>query len=171
MTISRSSFSSARETELADIEIAQGPVVAFDLGDRRIGIAVSDADATIAFGRETVTRSGEALPWRALLAVLEREGAGGVVVGDPLHLDGSSGERSQAARRFADEMGERSGLPVALQDERLTSVQAQRTLVAVRPGRAKKKRGPEDVDQVAAVLILQTWLDRRSAHRSDGGGP
>jgi putative Holliday junction resolvase len=68
-------------------------------------------------------------------------------------------------------MGERSGLPVALQDERLTSVQAQRTLVAVRPGRAKKKRGPEDVDQVAAILILQTWLDRRSAHRSDGGEP
>jgi len=137
-----------------------GRVVAFDLGDRRIGVAVSDPTGTIAEGRETLERSGESFPWRALLGVVEEAQAVRIVVGDPVHLDGSVGERSRISREFAEEIGRRTGLPVDLEDERLTSVQAQRTLRETRPGRGAKRRGQEDVDRVAAVLILQAWLDR-----------
>jgi putative Holliday junction resolvase len=175
-----------------------GRVVAFDLGDKRIGVAVSDPTGTIAEGRETLIRSGESLPWKAILALLEEWEAALVVVGDPLHLDGSAGERARLAREFAGEVSRRSGLPVDLQDERLTTVQAERALREgrggggggggeagwrsgggmedarrARGGRERAGRGriaskrrrtkTEDVDRIAAVLILQTWLDRRAA--------
>lgn len=143
-----------------------GRVIAFDLGDRRIGVAVSDPMRTIAEGRDTLERSGESYPWRALLAEVEAAEASRIVVGDPVHLDGSIGERARLSRDFAREIGERTGLPVDLQDERLTSVQAQRTLIETRPRGGKKRKGRrEDVDRVAAVLILQAWLDAAAARR------
>ncbi len=141
-----------------------GRVVGLDLGDRRIGVAVSDPFGSIAQGRDTLLRDGESYPWRAILGVVTESEAVRVVVGDPLHLDGSSGDRSQAARAFAAELEERAGVPVELQDERLTSVQAERTLRETgRTGRKKKK---EDVDRLAAVLILQAWLDGAAARGS-----
>ncbi len=142
-----------------------GRIAAFDFGDRRIGVAVSDPTGTIADGRETIVRSGDSIPWRAILGWLDEVDATRIVVGDPIHMDGRVGERAMICRRFAEDLGERSGRPVAMQDERLTSVQAQRTLIELRPGRAKKKRKGrvEDVDRVAAVLILQAWLDGRAA--------
>ncbi len=146
-----------------------GRVAAFDFGDRRIGVAVSDPTATIAEGRDTIVRSGDSVPWRAILALLEEHDVVQVVVGDPIHMDGTAGERARISRSFAEELGERADVPVAMQDERLTSVEAQRTLIETRPGRGKKKRKGrvEDVDRVAAVLILQTWLDGRAA-RGEG---
>jgi putative Holliday junction resolvase len=144
---------------------ATGRVIAFDLGDRRIGVAVSDPGRTIAEGRDTLERSGESYPWRALLAAVEESEAARVVVGDPLHLDGTVGDRARRAREFADEIGRRTGLPVDLQDERLTSVQARRTLIETRPRGKKRKDRREDVDRVAAVLILQAWLDAAAARR------
>ncbi len=146
-----------------------GRVAAFDFGDRRIGVAVSDPTATIAEGRDTIVRSGDSVPWRAILALLEEHDVVQVVVGDPIHMDGTAGERARISRSFAEELGERADVPVAMQDERLTSVEAQRTLIETRPGRGKKKRKGRvaDVDRVAAVLILQTWLDGRAA-RGEG---
>jgi putative Holliday junction resolvase len=138
-------------------------VVAFDLGERRIGVAVSDPTGTIAEGRETLRRSGDALPWKAILAVVEEAAAERVVVGDPIRMDGSVGESARRAREFACELAGRSGANVELQDERLTSVQARRALIETRSGSGKRPKGGEDVDRVAAVLILQAWLDRRAA--------
>jgi putative Holliday junction resolvase len=139
----------------------KGPVVAFDFGERRIGVAASDPSGTIAFGRDTISRSGESVPWRAILELVREAEAQRLVVGDPIHMDGSAGESSRLAREFAQELGRRTGLQVELQDERLTSVEAGRTL------REGRKRGGPPIDrasgiqdQVAAVLILQTWLDR-----------
>ena len=146
-----------------------GRWVGFDLGDRRIGVAVSDPTGFLAEGRDTLERSGESFPWRAIESVLEAADAAGVVVGEPINMDGSIGERAELSRRFAEELRERTGVRVELQDERLTSVQAQRMLIETRPGgsgggkRSRKKgkgKREEDVDQVAAVLILQAWLDR-----------
>jgi putative Holliday junction resolvase len=139
-----------------------GRVVAFDLGDRRIGVAVSDPTATIAQPRETLRRDGEAWPWRAILALLEEEEAVQIVVGDPRHLDGSESERSRGARAFAEEIGRRSGLPVDLEDESLTSVEAERTLRKARRRRGRS-RDKGEVDRVAAAHILQDWLDARAA--------
>lgn len=146
--------------------MSEGRVIAFDPGDRRIGVAVSDPGRIIAEGRETLERSGESWPWRAILAVIEEAGAVRVIVGDPVHLDGSVGERSRRSRELAEEIERRTGLPVDLQDERLTSVQARRTLIETRPrGGRKRKEKREDVDRVAAVLILQAWLDAAGAAR------
>jgi putative Holliday junction resolvase len=143
-----------------------GRVIAFDLGDRRIGVAVSDPGRTIADGRDTLERSGESYPWRALLGAVEEAQAARVVVGGPLHMDGTVGERARRSREFAEEFARRTGLPVDLQDERLTSVQARRTLIETRPrGGKKRKDQREDVDKVAAVLILQAWLDAAAARR------
>lgn len=143
-----------------------GRVVAFDLGDRRIGVAVSDPLGVLATGRDTIRRDGEAYPWRALLAVIEECEAVRVVVGEPLHMDGGESDRSRAARAFAAELRERTGLPVDLEDERLTSDEAERHL-ARSGGRngARRRRERGDVDRVAATLILQGWLDDRAAER------
>ena len=141
-----------------------GRVVAFDLGDKRIGVAVSDPNGRLALPRDTIARSGESWPWRVILEIVTEAEAVGVVVGDPLHMDGRVSERSRLSRAFAEELGKRTGLPVALQDERLTSVQAERSL---REGRGGKRK-PMDVDRSAALIILQAWLDTRAA-RGDAG--
>jgi putative Holliday junction resolvase len=125
-------------------------------------VAVSDPTGTIAEGHETIHRSGASVPWRSVLEVVERAGAECVVVGDPIHLDGSLGERARLARDFAEQMAQRANVRVELQDERLTSVQAERILRETKPGRRRRK---EDVDRVAATLILQAWLDRRAVDR------
>jgi len=138
-------------------------VIAFDLGDRRIGVAVSDPLRVLASGRDTIERDGESYPWKALLAAVAREEAVAIVVGDPLNADGSPGERSAMARAFADEIGRRSGLPVDLEDERYTSEEAERRLAEA--GRPARGRPRGDVDRAAATLILQGWLDDRTAGR------
>ncbi|MFN8176747.1 MAG: Holliday junction resolvase RuvX [bacterium] len=140
----------------------KGRVVAFDPGDRRIGVAVSDPEGKIALPRPTIQRSGESWPWRALLEVIREAEATRLVVGDPIHLDGSTGARSRISHELADELARRTGLPVDLQDERLTSVQATRALGESRGSRGKSV----DVDRAAAILILQAWLDR---HARDEG--
>jgi putative Holliday junction resolvase len=134
--------------------------VGLDLGDRRIGVAVSDPERRVALPRATLERSGASWPWRALLDVVRDAEATRVVVGDPLRMDGTPGERSRISRQFAEEMAKRSGLPVELQDERLTSVQAGRALAEGARG-ARRRRA--DVDRSAAILILQAWLDGRAA--------
>lgn len=136
-----------------------GRVIAFDLGDRRIGVAVSDPTGTIAQGRETIRRDGEAWPWRAILAAIGDAEAVAVVVGEPVHVDGGESDRSRRARAFAEELERRAGVPVALEDERYTSAEAERMLRET--GRARRKRDRGDVDRAAAVLILQGWLDDR----------
>lgn len=153
-----------------------GRVVAFDPGDKRIGVAVSDPFGTIALGRPTLERSGDSWPWRALLQVVEESEAVRVIVGDPLRMDGTAGTRSEISRKFAAEVAERTGLPVELQDERLTSVQAERGLRASGGGGrgGRNARGRQEargeVDRSAAVLILQAWLDRRAARAARGEG-
>ena len=145
-----------------------GRVIAFDLGERRIGYAVSDPTGLIADRSDVIPRSGQAFPWRAILAVIAQTEAVRLVVGDPLRLDGTVGERSRLAREFADELARRSGLPVELEDERLTSVEAESILR--KTGRAPRRRRKGDVDRKAAELILQAWLDDRGGERSSGGG-
>ena len=142
-----------------------GRIVAFDPGDRRIGVAVSDPAGRLALPRPTLERSGESWPWRAILRVVEEAEATGIVVGDPRRMDGTVGERSRLSRDFAEELARRTGLPVELQDERLTSVEAERALA--QDPRAKRKKG--DVDRSAAILILQTWLDVRAVRREGAG--
>jgi putative Holliday junction resolvase len=158
---------------------ANGRVLAFDWGERRIGWAVSDPSRLIAEAGGHVERSGESVPWRAILALVEEWTPSDLVVGDPLSMSGEPGRSSGQARAFAAELSRRASLPHEMQDERLSSVEAERILVErhgarARPsGAAEARKRKADVDRVAASLILQTWLDRRRARersrRPEGG--
>ena len=130
-----------------------------DLGSKRIGVALSTSDGTMATAYEVVERSREReRDHRAIAALAADTGAELLVVGLPLSLDGSDGPAATAARDEADELGAATGLPVELWDERLTTVTADRDLAgAVLDARGRRRV----VDKVAAAVMLQAWLDHR----------
>jgi putative Holliday junction resolvase len=135
-------------------------VVGVDLGERRIGVAVSDGTGTLASPRCTIERSGDAAADRAALAaVVEEVEARRVVVGLPLSLNGRRGPAARAAQADADELAELlapRGVTVETFDERLTTVSASRSLTdAGHRGRAQRAK----IDQSAAAVLLQAWLD------------
>ncbi|MCD6129051.1 Holliday junction resolvase RuvX [Candidatus Bipolaricaulota bacterium] len=129
-----------------------------DVGDRRIGIALSDETGTVAQGRGVYTRQGEKEDLSYFVELCRRERVEKIVVGLPLNMDGSEGEQAAKVRAFAEALSERAGLPVEYLDERLTTVEADRVLSQA-GFREKKKRKVRD--ELAAVLILQAWLDSR----------
>ncbi|MDP6529565.1 MAG: Holliday junction resolvase RuvX [Gemmatimonadota bacterium] len=139
--------------------------MAFDFGDRRIGVAVSDPLRIAAEALPTILRPGNTIPWKEVVRTIRRAETVQLVVGDPLQMDGTPGERSSICREFAEELGRRTSLPVDLQDERLSSVEAERTL-SVDPGSRGKRQDKADVDRVAAILILRGWLDRADTDAS-----
>lgn len=131
--------------------------VGIDLGSRRIGVALSDSARTVATPYETVHRSGAPEhAHRRIAEIVAAEGADTVVVGLPLSLDGSTGPAARAVLDEVDRLGAVVGAEVVTWDERLSTVEAERGMRAmgVRRGR---RRGI--VDQLAATVILQSWLD------------
>jgi putative Holliday junction resolvase len=136
-------------------------VLGIDLGARRIGVAISDAAQRMASGLTVVTRSGDlGADHRALAALAGDEEAVAAVVGLPRSLDGSLGPAAQGVGQEVEQLRTVLNVPVEVVDERFTTVTATRALRAggARPGRARRL-----VDQEAAALILQSWLDRRQA--------
>jgi putative Holliday junction resolvase len=137
-------------------------VVGLDVGERRIGVAISDATRTLArpVGVLTIAKLDAAAVARAADEVgrlaAEDDGVAAIVVGLPRRLDGSPTALTEGVRGFASQLGARTGLPVALQDERLTSVEAEsRLAVRDKDWRSRKKR----LDAAAAAVILQDHLD------------
>jgi len=134
-------------------------VLGLDLGSRRIGVAVSDPGQVIATPHGVVERSGdEAVDHRRILEIARELGAERIVVGLPLSLDGSVGPAAAAALAEVERLGATTDLPVDTYDERFTTVTADRHL------RARKKQGRarrEVIDQTAAAVMLQAWLDGR----------
>ena len=130
-----------------------------DLGTKRIGVAIADSAGTVATPYEVIARTGDRARDHRRIAELAAEAeADQLVVGLPLSLDGSVGPAAQAARAEADELAAATGLPGAPWVERLTTVTADRSLMALdlkAPARRKV------VDQVAAAVMLQAWLDHR----------
>lgn len=133
-------------------------VLAVDLGTRRVGLARSDESATIAEPLGVLPAEPAATLVERLAAAAQEVGAAEIVVGLPRRLDGSLGPEAQSARQLAGELRRRTGLPVALADERLTSVAAERALIETGARRGRRR---QVVDQVAATLILQGYLARR----------
>ncbi len=144
----------------------RGPILGIDLGEKRIGLAVSDAAASIAFPAGFIVSHGRPRDVAALREVIEERGIVRIVVGLPIHLDGRASPGSAAARGFADALGEATGLPVDLLDERWTSRAADRSLSETKGGRKKRR---EAVDAVAATLLLRTYLERQWASRAPCG--
>lgn len=132
-----------------------------DYGERRVGVAVSDPTGTLATPLPTLRRRrGKRPPLAALEGIGREHGVKAVVFGLPLELDGTESEWTREVRRVAEALGERLEVPVHFVDERLTSVRAEEAVR--RSGLPRSKReDKERVDRAAAVLILQTWLDRR----------
>ena len=140
-------------------------VLAFDYGDRRIGVAVSDPTRTIASPLPTlVRRAGKRPPWAEISRIVEEQEPAALVVGLPLGLDGEENTWTAEVRAFGDQLSRRTGLPVHWIDERLTSVQAERTVRSLGLRRSEREQKGR-VDAAAAALILQQFLASRS--RSD----
>jgi putative Holliday junction resolvase len=138
-----------------------------DHGTRRVGIAVSDPDAAFAFALETHVEGRDGSVLEHLARLVRERGAEAVIVGLPLTADGREGESAVRARRFAERLQTALPVPVELWDERYTSREADRFLPRSR-GRSRAERDQGERDAVAAELILQGWLDRRSAaNRAD----
>ena len=149
-------------------------VLAVDWGERRVGLAVCDPTGTIASGLPTlVVHSFEEAVHGVHRAATEAE-AERIVVGLPLTLAGVRGEAAQRAETFAEAIARRTGLPVELMDERLTSALSQRRLreTGARGGATKRsrERARARVDQGAAMALLEGWL-ARAAHAADHDPP
>jgi putative Holliday junction resolvase len=128
-----------------------------DLGDKTIGIAISDRGFSFAHPRPVIMRKKFSLDAAALLTVLHKENAGAIVLGLPINMDGSEGSRAQKSRAFVRNMAGMTDLPFVLWDERLSTVAAERTLIEMDFSR-RKRAGK--IDSAAAAFILQGVLDR-----------
>ena len=141
--------------------------IAFDIGTRRVGVAVSDPAGLIATPLQVIMRSGDPARDAAALAKLaEVNEAGRIVAGLPVTLRGDEGPAAQQVREFIELLREHAAVEVVLWDERLTTVIAERAMIQADASRGRRR---ETVDQVAAALILQSYLDARNAPSREHG--
>ncbi len=135
--------------------------IGLDVGDVRIGVAVSDLMGLTANPRETYVRKKDdiAADIAYFCEYARKEDADAFVLGLPKNMDGTEGPRAEVTRQFGDMLAAASGLPVIYQDERLTTVSAERVLLEADMRREKRK---QVIDKVAAAIILQAYLDRRA---------
>ncbi len=141
----------------------QGRILALDVGSKTIGLAVSDALGITAQGLETIRRRNKRTDFAALAGVIREYRVSELVVGYPLRLSGAEGRQSEKVSNFAEELRARFHLPVHLWDERLTSVEANRVL---RQAELSIRKRAQAVDRLAAVLILQNYLEARGSRQS-----
>jgi putative Holliday junction resolvase len=132
-------------------------IAGLDLGDKTIGVALSDLRRSIATPIEVIRREKFTLDAARLLALLSARGAMGIILGLPLNMDGSSGPRVQSTQAFARNLEKLTPMPITFWDERLSTVAAERALLEADTSRKRRK---EVIDQVAAGYILQGALDR-----------
>lgn len=142
-------------------------VMGLDLGTKTVGVAISDALLLTAQGIETITRK-DANKLRQTLArieelILEYE-VGEIVLGLPKHMNNDLGDRAQFSLEFKDKLERRTGLPVALWDERLTTVSADKLMMEVGVRREDRK---QYVDKIAATIILQGYLDYKAGQAAE----
>jgi putative Holliday junction resolvase len=133
-----------------------GRTLALDVGSKRIGVAVSDPLGITAQGLPTLQRQNKRRDLEALRRLLSDYQVREVVIGLPLRLSGAEGTQSEKMRRFAAELHAHFGVPVHLWDERWTSTQANRLL---REAELSIRKRGQAVDRMAAVLILQSWME------------
>jgi putative holliday junction resolvase len=143
--------------------VTAGRVMGLDVGSRRIGVAVSDPLGITAQGLETLQRTTKRRDFEHLQRVIQEYDVREIVVGLPLRMSGEEGIQSDKMQVFAEELRKRFRLPVHLWDERLTSVEANRLLRET--DLSIEKRG-KAVDRMAAILILQGWMEGRRASGS-----
>jgi putative holliday junction resolvase len=142
-----------------------GRLLSVDWGDVRIGLALSDESQILASPLETlVRRVGKRLPMARLLALVSEHGPVGVVVGLPLTGEGNEEANAVAAREMAATIARRTGLPVEMWDERMSTARA---LAAIREQGGSIRGRREDVDALAAAVLLQHFMESRRAARAE----
>jgi len=134
-------------------------IMALDIGDRTIGVACSDEGLVLASPVETIQRRGPKADAIRVETLVRERGVTRVIAGLPLSLRGQEGPQAAKVRDFVEVLKRRLKVPLEMADERLTTREAERTLIEADLSRARRK---EVIDQMAAVLILQTWLDARA---------
>jgi putative Holliday junction resolvase len=132
-------------------------LLGFDLGEKTIGLALSDTMLTMATPLETLKRGKFSVDAVVIESLIHKHGVGGLVIGLPLNMDGTDGPSAQSARAFGRNFAARSQLPIVFWDERLSTAAVTRTLLEADSSR---KRRSEVVDKMAAAYILQGALDR-----------
>ena len=143
-------------------------ILGVDLGHKRIGLALTDEDGTIAFPAGTLDSRGRKKDLARLRALIDERGIERAVVGLPLHLDGRRGPEAEKAVAFAAALSELAGIPVETLDERWTSKEAERLLAPTTAKKRDKRRAKGTVDEMAASILLQTWL---AQHPPGSAGP
>jgi putative Holliday junction resolvase len=134
-----------------------GRILGLDVGERRIGLAISTPEGRLAVPLRVLERRDEAADLEAIAALARAEQVDTLVIGHPLSMDGTAGAQARRVEAFARALAKVAGLPFELWDERLSSVQAERSVRLARG----RRRVPSD--DVAAAIILQGYLDRRRA--------
>lgn len=140
-------------------------LIGLDLGDKTIGVAVSDSLHSVASPLETIRRKKFGLDAQQLLNIIKGRQLGGLILGLPRNMDGTEGPRCQSTRAFARNFDRLNPIPITFWDERLSTVAAERALLEADTTR---KRRAEVIDHVAAAYILQGFLDRLRAMRHAG---
>lgn len=139
-------------------------LIGLDLGDKTIGVAISDSLLSVASAFETVRRKKFGVDAARLLDIIAERNIGGIILGLPRNMDGSEGPRCQSTRAFARNLERLTDLPIGFWDERLSTVAAERALLEAD---ATRKRRSEVIDSVAASYILQGVLDRLAHMRAE----
>ncbi len=156
--------------ELSSIPVDQlpmGRILGVDYGERRFGVAVSDPLQTIAASLVTLHRKGQSFLIEEIAALVQEQAAIAMVIGLPLHMDGRSGDKAEAVLTFARLLAEKIAIPVFTQDERWTTASAHKSLHE----RGKQpSRQRDNIDQIAAAFILQSFLDRIQFCRRNPAG-
>jgi putative Holliday junction resolvase len=135
-------------------------LIGLDVGEVRIGVAVSDPTGTLASAREVLARRPEALALQAIARLVEEEEAAAIIVGLPRSLSGELHSQAALVQEFADKLRKEVQVPVEFWDERLSTVAAEREM---RAAGTKRERRKAMIDAVAAAIILQSYLDARRA--------
>ena len=141
-------------------------LLGIDVGTRRVGVALSDPTGVIAQSLTVLPRRSWEQVVGAVVALIRRHRVERVVVGLPLRLDGGEGEAAANVRKFADRLRDAVEIPVVLQDERLSTAEAERVMLEADVDRSTRRARR---DAVAAALILQRYLDRGQASTRTGG--
>ena len=140
-----------------------GKLIGVDYGDVRTGIASSDLLGLMASAVGTIKPGGMRNTAEEVAKIAKEQNAVGIVVGLPKNMDGSEGPRAEVVRAFADLLKAETALPIYFEDERMTTMEANRFLSATETYGKKRK---EKVDALSAELILQSWLDRKKREQA-----
>jgi len=143
----------------AELTQTKGRLLGLDVGEKTIGIALSDVSRIIATPYKTISRGKFSKDAAELISIVKEQNVGAFVIGYPVNMDGSEGPRCQSIRQFARNLAEKAALPMLLFDERMSTMAVTRTMMDADLSRARRA---ELVDKMAASYILQSVLDTLS---------